>query len=81
MKFYLSSLKLGNKKDELKKWIEDHDNKICLISNARNVYLDGERKTSKIHLNVQELTHLEFEVTILSLKDYFNKKNELVKSL
>ena len=73
MKFYLSSLKLGNKTEELKKWIKEHDNKICLIPNARDVYPDGERKTSKIYSDVQELTNLGFEVTILSLKDYFNK--------
>ena len=81
MKFYLSSLKLGNKKDELKKWIKDHDNKICLIPNARDVYPDGEKKTSKIYSDLQELTDLGFEVTILSLKEYFNKKDELLEKL
>lgn len=33
MKLYLSSYKLGNRKEELKKWIYEHGNKICLIPN------------------------------------------------
>ena len=32
MKLYLSSYKLGDKTEELKKWIVEHNNKICLIS-------------------------------------------------
>ena len=81
MKLYLSSYKLGNKTEELKKWIKEHDNKICLIPNARDVYPDGEKKTSKIYSDLQELTDLGFEVTILSLKEYFNKKDELLEKL
>lgn len=81
MKLYLSSSKLGNKTEALKKWITEHNNKICLIPNARDVYPDGERKTAKIYSDVQELTDLGFNVTILSLKEYFNKKEELVKVL
>lgn len=81
MKLYLSSYKLGNKTEELKKWIKNHDNKICLIPNSRDVYPDSERKTAKIHTDAQELTDLGFRVTILSLKEYFNKQEELVKKL
>ena len=81
MKLYLSSYKLGNKTEELKKWIKNHDNKICLIPNSRDVYPDSERKTAKIHADAQELTDLGFRVTILSLKEYFNKQEELVKKL
>lgn len=81
MKFYLSSLKLGNQTDELRQWIKEHDNKICLIPNAKDVYPDGERKTAKIYADVQELINLGFEVTILSLKEYFDKKEELLKKL
>lgn len=28
MKLYLSSYKVGNKKEELKKWIKEHNNKV-----------------------------------------------------
>ena len=71
MKLYLSSYKLGNKIEELKKWITEHNNKICLIPNSRDVYPDGERKTAGIQADAEELTDLGFDVTILSLKDYF----------
>lgn len=81
MKLYLSSYKLGNRTEELRKWIKEHDNKICLIPNARDVYPDSERKTAKIHTDAQKLTDLGFEVTILSLKEYFNKKDELLEKL
>ncbi len=81
MKLYLSSFKLGNKTEELKKWISEHNNKLCLIPNARDIYPDGERKTSGIQADAKELEDLGFDVTIISLKDYFNKKEELFKRL
>lgn len=45
MKLYLSSYKLGNKKEELEKWIKEHNNKICLIPNSRDIYPESERKS------------------------------------
>lgn len=81
MKLYLSSYKIGNKPEVLKKWIREHNNKICLIPNSRDVYPDGERKTNGIQADVQELTDLGFDVTVISLKDYFNKKEELLRIL
>ena len=45
MKLYLSSYKVGNKIEELKKWIIEHGNKICLIPNSRDIYPDGDRKS------------------------------------
>ena len=81
MKLYLSSYKVGTRIDELKKWIDEHGNKICLIPNARDTYPDNERKTSRIHADVKELTDLGFDVTIVSLKDYFNEKEKLLSKL
>lgn len=81
MKLYLSSYKLGNKKDELKEWIKEHNNKICLIPNSRDIYPESERKTLGIQVDVQELTDLGFNVTVISLKDYFNKKEQLIERL
>ena len=76
MKLYLSSYKIGDKTEELKKWIDKNGNKICLIPNARDIYPDGERKTIGIQADVDELTELGFDVTVLSLKDYFNNNLE-----
>ena len=81
MKLYLSSYKLGDKTEELKKWIAEHNNKICLIPNSRDVFPDGERKIKGIQEDVKDLESLGFDVTVISLKDYFNKKEELHKRL
>lgn len=81
MKLYLSSYKIGNKTEELKKWIDEHGNKICLIPNSRDIYPKSERKSKGIQADVDELTNLGFDVTIISLKDYFNTKEELQKKL
>ena len=81
MKFYLSSYKLGNETKELQKWISEHNSKICLIPNSRDIYPDGERKTRGIQEDVEELENLGFEVSVISLKDYFHKSEELQKRL
>ena len=81
MKLYLSSYKLGDKTEELKKWIADYNNKICLIPNSRDVFPDGERKVTGIQADVKDLEDLGFDVTVISLKDYFNRKEELSKRL
>ena len=81
MKLYLSSYKLGDKTEELKKWIADYNNKICLIPNSRDVFPDGERKVTGIQADVKDLESLGFDVTVISLKDYFNRKEELSKRL
>ncbi len=81
MKLYLSSYKLGDKTEELKRWIADHNNKICLIPNSLDVFPDGERKTNGIQSDAKELENLGFDVTVISLKDYFAKREELFKRL
>ena len=81
MRLYLSSYKVGNKKEELKKWIDEHGNKICLIPNSRDMYPDSERKSSGIQADVNELIDLGFDVTIISLKDYFENKEGLKSRL
>lgn len=81
MKLYLSSYKLGNKKEELRKWICEHGNKICLIPNSRDIYPESERKTKGIQEDINDLTDLGFNVTVISLRDYFNRKEELLSKL
>ena len=81
MILYLSSDKLGNRTEELKKWIDKRGNKICLIPNAKDVYLESEKKSSRIQADVNELSDLGFDVTIISLKDYFKNKEGLLERL
>ena len=78
MILYLSSQKFGDKYDYLKRWISNHNNKILLIFNA----LDAKGQ-DKIDNNVKEditlLEQIGFEVTVIDLKEYFDKNEELRK--
>ncbi len=78
MKLYLSSYKIGDKTEHLKKWIEENHNKIFLIPNALDQFPDGERKSESINSNISELRALGFEVEILNLKDFFEKPEKIV---
>lgn len=81
MKLYLSSYKTGDKAEELKKWINKNGNKICIIPNAKDAYLDGEKKFKRIQEDINELVELGFDVTVISLRDYFDNKEELLNRL
>ncbi len=77
MKLYLSSYRLGNKTEELKKWIKEHDNKILVVINSLDKYPDGERKSNNILEKCKDLEELGFDYKLLDLRDYFGKKDEL----
>ncbi len=76
MLLYLSSQKLGNRVDVLKKWIKEHDNKILLIFNA----LDAKGQ-DVINKNVSEdkklLEEIGFDVSVCDLKNYFDCPEKL----
>lgn len=78
MKLYLSSYRTGNKTDELLKWKNTYGNKIFVIPNAVDIYPDGERKLSGIKDKCKDLEKLGFEIQILDLRRFFNKKEELL---
>ena len=80
MKLYLSSFKIGNKAEELKKWITENDNKICLIPNAMDVSLES-KKELRIQEGIRELEELGFEVTVTFLEEYFGEKEKLREHL
>ena len=77
MKLYLSSYKVGNKTEELKKWILENNNKIAIIANARDHYKDKEKAEQGILKDIEELEKIGFKVSRLDLKDYFNKQEKL----
>lgn len=79
MNLYLSSYKLGNNVSYLKRWIKENDNKILLIKNARDTKEQNEAEKNIIQQNIKMLEELGFNVTILDLKEYFNKSDELKK--
>ena len=77
MKLYLSSYKIGNKTNELKKWIDVHGNKIAIIANAKDQYTDLARVESGTTDDISQLEAIGFEVQRLNLRDYFDKKGKL----
>ena len=78
MKLYLSSSKIGNQEQELKKWLENSKNKkAAFIANARDMSPEGEHKTTSIQKDADELAALGFEIIPLDLRNYFGKKEEL----
>ena len=81
MLLYLSSYKLGNDKELLKKWIKDNGNKIMLIANSRDFIPDGKKKEDRIKSSVDDLEILGFEVERLDLREYFGKEDILRKDL
>lgn len=81
MKLYLSSYKLGNKQEFLKKWIKDNGNKIVLIPNARDIFEDGPKKEERIAKDINSLKELGFEVKNISLKEYFGNYEKLKEDI
>jgi dipeptidase E len=71
MKFYLSSKGVGNDYEKLKK-IENKE--CCLIANAMD---KNPFQKAVIDRESEVLKHLGFSVTVIDLKDYFNKKLNL----
>ncbi len=79
MVLYLSSYKLGKRTDILKKWIKNNNNKILLIPNARDAKKKSEEEKQNIESDKKSLEDIGFSVTVLDLKDYFNREKELKK--
>lgn len=77
MELYISSYKLGNKTDFIKKWIKEHNcNNILLITNARDTYVQDDAEKNRILEDAHMLEYCGFNVETLDLKKYFgNKKN------
>ena len=79
MKLYLSSFKLGSNTNYLKNWIKENNNKILLIPNARDVRDKTPEEKEFINYDIESLESLGFNVTILDLRDFFYKPEELKK--
>jgi len=76
MKFYLSSYKLGNETDKLKKLLPN--GKIGYIPNALDFSgADPEKRERHIGKDMSSLRELGIEVELVNLRDYFGKHDEL----
>lgn len=75
MKLYLSSYKLGNEVEKLKKLLGH--GKIAYISNALDSVKDTNWLNEFVAYDIQELTNANLDVEKLDLRNYFGKENEL----
>lgn len=78
MKLYLSSYRVGDSPEELVKWRQENGSKIFVIPNAVDMFPDGERKINGINDKCKDLEELGFKPQILDLRDFFNKKQDLI---
>ena len=76
MNLYLSSYKLGNKKDILIDWNKNHK-KVLIIPNASDIYPDNDIKLKDINECINELIEIGYICEILNLKNWFNKEKKL----
>lgn len=76
MKLYLSSYRLGDRKDELVGMFGE-DKSVAIIPNALDVFPDGERKDLGLRREIEDLQGLGLRPEILNLRDYFNNRNDL----
>ncbi len=81
MKLYLSSYKVGNKKEVLKEWQKKHGNKIIFIANSRDHKEETLEKKEIIQEYIDELEEIGFEIVIVDLRKYFGKSVKLQEDL
>ena len=73
MKLYLSSYRLGNNTDELKKLVGKPGSKVAVCQNALDWSTDIERKAKGLKAEFDDMKSLGFEPEELDLRDYFEK--------
>ncbi len=78
MKLYLSSYRLGNFTDELKKLISKSDAKVAVCVNALDAVGDDVRNKI-LNRELEDMQSLGFNVEELDLRNYFNKDGLLEK--
>jgi dipeptidase E len=82
MKFYLSSYKLGNETDKLKRLSESTNKKFAYISNALDFTgHDLERRKKHEEGDMSDLRSLGIDVELLDLRSYFGKQDEFSEKL
>ena len=79
MRFYLSSYKVGNETEKLKRMVPA-GKKLGFIPNALD-YVDALPRKESNEKNMRDLTTLGIDVEMLDLQDYFGKSKELQKKV
>jgi dipeptidase E len=79
VKLYLSSYRLGNKKDKLQEMVLE-PKRIAVIANAMD-YATSEIRLEKLNINLSELKEMGFDSQELDLRNYFGQKEKLITDL
>ncbi len=79
MRFYLSSYKLGEKKNRLPDLMPEENYRIAYIPNALDFKQDKKRELVKEGL--QSLEELGLKVELLDLRNYFGRREELKEKI
>ena len=80
MKLYLSSYRLGNKKELLKK-LASNFTRIALITNALDGVKNDIEKEKIIQRTIKDLITVGLDPCLFDLQDYFGAKNQLKKDI
>ena len=80
MQLYLSSYKLGSEPQKLKELV-DVEKKVAVIANALDFSDEFERKQHSIQRELDDLAALGLQAEEMDLRDYFERRDELVKKL
>ena len=80
MKLYLSSYRLGNESDKLKKLV-GKNKRAAIIPNALDFSTDIERRNAGVAREINDLQNLGFQPEEFDLKGYFDKASKLKKDL
>jgi len=81
MKLYLSSYKLGDDIEGLKKLVNKSAAKVAVIDNARDFSIDLERKASSLAFDIAQIRSLGYRPEHIDLRTYFSKPGQLVQDL
>ncbi len=73
MKLYLSSYRMGNHTEELKKLVGKANAKVAVCVNASDGSDDVERKAEGLARELEDMRSLGFEAEQLDLREYFGK--------
>lgn len=79
MKLYLSSYRLGNKKDKLQEMVRE-PKRIAVIANAMD-YATSDIRLEKLNINLTELKEIGFNPEEIDLRNYFGQKEKLITDL
>ena len=81
MKFYLSSYRMGNEAEKLKKMVGSTNKRVAYISNALDFSKDQERRKRHEKRDIQELKNIGLNPELLDLQNYFGNTDALQKKL